>query len=697
MNESSNGDSAKSPVGEVQAWYAQGLSRLEACEYAEAIAILSQVIARNGSLVEAFLYRGIALAHQESFDEALADFNVAIDLGIEPARAHLWRGHALCNLGEFEAALTDLNRAASLDPDDAHIYINRGLLHLQTDDAERALDDFNESIRRLADYGPTYFYRARAFVLAEEYEQAIADYTEAIRLDAYPLQAFYERGTSLIQIGELEEASSDLTEILRRDPTFAAAYLWRGRIHEWSGAFDAADADFETAERLEPAEDDMHANKTLILPLLESHFAPLALQRLSITERRFPNRVRADVQRALDDIGQHFTVRQFHGIGKRYVHDGVNFMELFVRDRNDPAFVAPPQYEEIDIGEENPIRVVRSGLWLLQAEESRFAIFLEPSSTCAGVRYQVAVVDDEQGARLSTKFFNILESVVKQAKSYRGKILSLEYADSYSGMSSGIRVHKLRSVVREQVILPARTIELLDRNVIRFVTQRPKLAALGLSTKKGLLFYGPPGTGKTHTLHYLTAALPDTTTLLISAEQVVHLAEYMTLARLLQPTMIVIEDADLIARNREQMSSNCEEALLNRLLNEMDGLKEDADILFVLTTNRPETLEAALSARPGRIDQAIEFPHPDAEGREKLVRLYAGVGDISDELACEIVKRTERVSAAFIKELMRRTRQFQLERDAPKPSVRDVNDALEELLVSGGSLNRKLLGSEQDA
>ena len=62
--------------------------------------------------------------------------------------------------------------------------------------------------------------------------------------------------------------------------------------------------------------------------------------------------------------------------------------------------------------------------------------------------------------------------------------------------------------------------------------------------------------------------------------------------------------------------------MLNALLNEMDGLKEDADILFVLTTNRPEQLESALAGRPGRIDQAIEVPLPNDIGRDKLVRLY---------------------------------------------------------------------------
>ena len=80
------------------------------------------------------------------------------------------------------------------------------------------------------------------------------------------------------------------------------------------------------------------------------------------------------------------------------------------------------------------------------------------------------------------------------------------------------------------------------------------------------------------------------------------------------------------------MGSACEESLLNTLLNEMDGLKEDADILFVLTTNRPEQLEGALAGRPGRIDQAIEVPLPDDDGREKLVSLYGGGLKLADKI-----------------------------------------------------------------
>jgi ATP-dependent 26S proteasome regulatory subunit len=143
------------------------------------------------------------------------------------------------------------------------------------------------------------------------------------------------------------------------------------------------------------------------------------------------------------------------------------------------------------------------------------------------------------------------------------------------------------------------------------------------------------------------------------------------------------------------MNSPCQESLLNKLLNEMDGLKEEADIFFILTTNQPQTLEAALASRPGRVDQAIEFPLPDEEGRDKLVRLYAAGVAIGEEVIRRVVERTEQVSAAFIKELMRRSMQFHLERHGSgQIEWPDIEAALDEMLFSGGSLNLKLLGAE---
>jgi ATP-dependent 26S proteasome regulatory subunit len=141
------------------------------------------------------------------------------------------------------------------------------------------------------------------------------------------------------------------------------------------------------------------------------------------------------------------------------------------------------------------------------------------------------------------------------------------------------------------------------------------------------------------------------------------------------------------------MHGACEESLLNKLLNEMDGLRADTSTLFLLTTNRPEQLEAALASRPGRIDQAIEFPLPDKEGRRKLVRLYSRGLQVSGELEELIATRTNRASAAFIKELMRRSAQYLLQNGgSANLSIQHVEAALDEMLFSGGSLNLKLLG-----
>ena len=169
--------------------------------------------------------------------------------------------------------------------------------------------------------------------------------------------------------------------------------------------------------------------------------------------------------------------------------------------------------------------------------------------------------------------------------------------------------------------------------------------------------------------------------------------EYMSLARLLQPALLVIEDADLIARDRSARESACDEVMLNRLLNELDGLRERADVFFVLTTNRPDTLEPALASRPGRIDQAIEFPLPTEPLRRRLVALYARELPISSSLMDNLAARTDGASPAFIKEFLRRIAQHHLDAGTPdQVSAATADAALHEMLFSGGALNAAILG-----
>jgi ATP-dependent Clp protease adapter protein ClpS len=426
---------------------------------------------------------------------------------------------------------------------------------------------------------------------------------------------------------------------------------------------------------------------------LDWHFA--GTTQLVTRTREFPGHMRADIQAAIDRLFA--APLRFFGIHERYRYETLTFTRLMMQ-REEPPVIAPPLYRDVDIGEDQPMKCLDNGLWLCRDGELRYAVLLcshREYDAPTGIRIEIAVPTGSAGDGLVQRVFAELEAAVSAARSYRGKVLSLEGGDNYRGRSRGVMVHRLPPVDRDAVVLPGRTLQLLNRNVMELVDNRAALRRLGQSTRKGVLLYGPPGTGKTHTIRYLAANLPGHTTLIITAEQMGLLGAYMNLARLLQPAMVVIEDVDLIARDRSQLGP-CEEPLLNKLLNEMDGLKEDADILFVLTTNRPEQLESALTGRPGRIDQAIEVPLPDEAGRRKLVQLYGKQLPLDAAIIAEAVRRTEGASAAFIKELMRRIAQSSLVRTGGASiESDDISEAIDDMLFAGGRLNVRLLGGAQ--
>jgi ATP-dependent 26S proteasome regulatory subunit len=162
------------------------------------------------------------------------------------------------------------------------------------------------------------------------------------------------------------------------------------------------------------------------------------------------------------------------------------------------------------------------------------------------------------------------------------------------------------------------------------------------------------------------------------------------MARVLQPSLVILEDVDLIAEERTRDGA-CT-ALLFELLNQMDGLADDADVIFLLTTNRPEILEPALAARPGRIDQAIEIPLPDSTCRKRLIDLYARGLNLKLERLDHLIEKTDGASAAFVRELLRKAALFSTDEGGDVVADRHVEEALHELVVDGGALTKSLLG-----
>ncbi len=247
-------------------------------------------------------------------------------------------------------------------------------------------------------------------------------------------------------------------------------------------------------------------------------------------------------------------------------------------------------------------------------------------------------------------------------------------------------------------MLPEAVLGRVERHALGVAEHRDALLEAGQHLKRGLLLYGPPGTGKTHTTRYLVGQMSGYTRFLLTGRALHAIGSASELARDLQPAVIVLEDVDLIAEDRSFGPGST--PVLFDLLDALDGAAADADLLFVLTTNRADLLEPALAARPGRVDVAIEINLPDAEARGRLLALYGRSVPLrlSEADEREIVERTDGVTASFLKELLRRAMLESLRKNASEAVVTATHTkiALDDLLDSSQQLTRSLLGVGND-
>jgi cell division protease FtsH len=350
--------------------------------------------------------------------------------------------------------------------------------------------------------------------------------------------------------------------------------------------------------------------------------------------------------------------------------------------------VGPVDYTYVPISVDDELECVQIGFFLGVDGDSRFAVLMRgPNERFGyhGVRVEILAPDRESAKRLLAG----VQDLIRERNIFRGQVLSFEGAAFREGVGP-LTFHRRPELVREAVILQEGLLERVERQVLGVARQRETLRAAAQHLRRGVLLYGPPGVGKTHTVRYLLSGLPDFTVLLLAGTSIQYIGAACALARMLQPALVVLEDCDLIAESRD-FHRGGEHPLLFQVLNEMDGLSDDVDVAFLLTTNRVDLLEPALAQRPGRVDLAIEIPLPDAVGRRKLLELYGGA--LNAELFDSVVDRTEDTTASFAKELVRRAVLFAAERGAEQPETLDVQAALDELLSDADLVTRRLLGA----
>ncbi|MGD8193081.1 AAA family ATPase [Herbiconiux sp. P18] len=362
--------------------------------------------------------------------------------------------------------------------------------------------------------------------------------------------------------------------------------------------------------------------------------------------------------------------------------------ELLASVHRAPFSPGPVDYVAVPDGPESTRRVMSFGLHLLTFDGAPLVALqrqAQPQRGRQNATLEVLATEEIVADAFIEEFTRRMLAL----SVLRGQVLSFT-ANEYGPRAAGAAFLPRPDVAEHDVVLPPGVLESVVRHVVGVGEHREQLRSQGQHLKRGVLLYGPPGTGKTLTVRHLLTRTPGTTAVLLTGSSIRFITEAAELARAMQPAIVVLEDVDLVAGDRSMHQGP--QPLLFAVLDALDGLDGDADVAFVLTTNRVEVLEQALADRPGRVDLAVEVPLPDQSARRRLFARYADGLPFSASAVEEAADASEGTTGSFAKELMRRAVLAAAEagRTVADP---DLELALQGLLDDRSRLTRSLLGS----
>jgi hypothetical protein len=427
---------------------------------------------------------------------------------------------------------------------------------------------------------------------------------------------------------------------------------------------------------------------TQLLTTLTDHLGTPA-ESLSVVVEEIPPHRFVDADILLAELAGADEDFRLVGIGGGDQRHHQSLSDMLQQSQFFPQFpLSQPDYTNLAVGPEEQRQAVALGLWLFRHGGRPVAVLQRDANPRYGrqaASLEVLAGDTAGAAGFLSEFRRQMQhrSVLK------GQIISLVMGE-YGPSAAGVTFHPRPELAASDVILPDGLLQKVSDHALGIAEHRESLSEYGQHLKRGILLYGKPGTGKTHTVRYLLSQSEGATAILLSGGSLARISEAATMARALQPSIVVLEDCDLIAEDRS--FGHGPQPLLFEVLDAMDGLDSDADVAFVLTTNRVDMLERALAQRPGRVDLAVEIPLPAPAERTELVKLYARGIPFSPAAVQDAAERTEGTTASFARELVRRAVVAAALEGVPVADGH-LGNAVDGLMADGEALTRSLLGS----
>jgi hypothetical protein len=438
--------------------------------------------------------------------------------------------------------------------------------------------------------------------------------------------------------------------------------------------------------------DAWDSERNEVAALVTDHLGEGAIEQ-SVVTRSLPPFEHVNLQTAFDAWSREPGRRVMtQGISIPPHHGPITLQQLLTGRGISPLRLSAPPLVDLPNGPGSTLACLQLALLLVDDADGRYVVMVRgPFEHEPGLEVDVAGLPVEAAQAVHAR----LAELRRTLNVYRGHVLDVSLTPMGGIL---LEFRDIPPMAREDVVLPEPVLGRVERHALGVAAHRDALLAAGQHLKRGLLLYGPPGTGKTHTMRYLVGRMTGYTRFVLTGRALRGIGSVAELARELEPSVIVLEDVDLVAEDRSFGPASS--PVLFDLLDAMDGAAADADLLFVLTTNRADLLEPALAARPGRVDVAIHIDLPDQEARARLLALYGRSVPLrlSDGEEREIVERTDGVTASFIKELLRRAVLEALRDNASEPAVTAAHTtrALDDLLDADQELTRSLLGVGND-